>query len=200
MYISHVFLDLDGVVRLYDNSRLFQLEEKYELEKYTFFSYCFKREILEQAVTGNITDEVWKQSVIESFQTDYPDLPVQLFIDALWNSEYRINYELLDILKKKFSSSHFYLATNATTRLKNDLSKTDIMKYVDGIINSSDIGLKKPNGAFFEYLKDTVNGTFRTMLFIDDSEKNVKMAKELGIRSFLYTGDNIALKHWINTL
>ncbi len=86
-----------------------------------------------------------------------------------------------------------YLAT------KQEKYRTKYMKELmgfeeifDGIFSSSDIGHKKPDKEFYEYilndLKNQHNIQANEIIFFDDEQKNVDGAKAVGINAHLYTG------------
>ena len=59
----------------------------------------------------------------------------------------------------------------------------------DFVIDSSEVGMRKPNPAIFELALKTVGLTAEQVLFLDDYEGNVIAAEALNIRSILVDGD-----------
>ena len=59
----------------------------------------------------------------------------------------------------------------------------------DFVIDSSEVGMRKPNPAIFELALDTGGFTPGQVLFLDDYEGNVIAAQALNIRSILVDGD-----------
>ena len=63
-------------------------------------------------------------------------------------------------------------------------------KIFDGIFSSSDIGFKKPQKEFYEYilknLKDKHGFNAAEIMFFDDEQKNIDGAKKLGIDAYFY--------------
>ena len=59
----------------------------------------------------------------------------------------------------------------------------------DFVVDSSEVGMRKPNPAIFELALDTGGFTAAEVLFLDDFEGNVVAAEALSIRSILVDGD-----------
>ena len=59
----------------------------------------------------------------------------------------------------------------------------------DFVIDSSEVGMRKPNPAIFELALETGGFTSGQVLFLDDYEGNVIAARALNIRSILVDGD-----------
>ena len=59
----------------------------------------------------------------------------------------------------------------------------------DFVIDSSEVGMRKPNPAIFELALETGGFTPGQVLFLDDYEGNVIAARALNIRSILVDGD-----------
>ena len=59
----------------------------------------------------------------------------------------------------------------------------------DFVIDSSEVGMRKPNPAIFELALETGGFTPGQVLFLDDYEGNVIAAQALNIRSILVDGD-----------
>ncbi len=57
----------------------------------------------------------------------------------------------------------------------------------DGVFYSAEIGCRKKDLAFFQYVDDRINTDRQQVLFVDDGEKNVEMAKAFGYDAYLFT-------------
>lgn len=62
----------------------------------------------------------------------------------------------------------------------------DFLDWFEGIVVSGDICLKKPDPAIFHHLMETHEIEADEAVFIDDSEKNVEAARELGFGGILF--------------
>ncbi|TEW53924.1 GMP/IMP nucleotidase [Psychromonas sp. RZ22] len=64
--------------------------------------------------------------------------------------------------------------------LKN--KQTDLLKYVDLVISSHDIGVAKENKRFWSAVQEQLNTDFIRSVFIDDSEKILTVAQDAGVQ------------------
>lgn len=62
----------------------------------------------------------------------------------------------------------------------------NLMKYFDGRIISSDIGIRKPSRKFFAYMIDILGYPPEEILLIDDQDINIENAQKLGIIGIKY--------------
>ncbi len=70
--IAAVFCDLDGVIRHWDNSQLYDLERAYDLGQGFTFQHAFQPELLSPAITGAISDEKWRERVYHKLANTNP--------------------------------------------------------------------------------------------------------------------------------
>lgn len=59
----------------------------------------------------------------------------------------------------------------------------------DFVVDSSEVGMRKPNPAIFHHALSVGGFTVDEVIFLDDFEGNVRAAEALGIRSILVDGD-----------
>jgi putative hydrolase of the HAD superfamily len=187
--IRHVLLDIDGVLRFFDNSELFALEERNNLPQGALLRIAFSDEHLVPAITGHISDHEWRLRACEELQSQYPKTAKTDFLSVFENTPFRIDYNVLDIVKGIMPDAPLSLATNATSRLQLDLRATTLLDQVDHIFNSSVIGSTKPDANFFSHILHELQLEPQEILFIDDQEKNTAAASLLGINSITYQSE-----------
>jgi putative hydrolase of the HAD superfamily len=119
------------------------------------------------------------------------DVPASL---KLWEksnfiSRDRIDWDLVASLEKLGRTYHLHLLTDQI-RLENGSSAwmAEIDRHFQTILRSYEQGFCKPDPAAFQNLLTKIQATTEpdTVVFIDDSEKNIQAARELGIHSILY--------------
>jgi len=59
----------------------------------------------------------------------------------------------------------------------------------DGIIDSSQVGVRKPDPSIFKLALELVNASPSTTVFLDDYEEHIRVANSIGIRGIL-VGEN----------
>lgn len=184
--IEYIVTDLDGVIRHWDNAKLNRLEKKADTHKQSLFSVAFEKQLLTRVITGEITDLKWRELVREKYQETHNGHCVDEIVDAWINSDYTINKKVLQSYRTYFPKCQLVLLSNATSRLNHDLEEAGIKDAFDYIFNSSELGLMKPCHACYEAVIFTLGCDINELLYIDDSEENIKSARSLGIQSILY--------------
>jgi len=181
-----LFLDFDGVIRIWRSAKVSAAEAKCYLEPGTLFSCAFSHKYLTPAVTGEITHLEWHQRVGNELVRKYGASVAACLLDA-WNAEgWDIDRQLLDSLIRVCPGYQLVLVTNATNKLNEDLMRAGLGEAFRHVINSAEIGFAKPDPEFFRIALATSNAIAEETVFIDDSSKNVVSAQEVGIKSVLH--------------
>ena len=182
-----IFCDFDGVIRHWDNTALFEQEVAFQLPKGTTFKAAFSAELLLPAITGQVKDEVWRDRVEQTLAKTVPHHQTTQLVHAWSNSPASIDFHLLETLRTMLPNHAIALVTNATSCLNQDMVNLQIDKAFDFVINSSEIGVAKPEVDFYRQAAQLTGATIETSLFIDDSLKNVQAAEAFGLKGFHYT-------------
>lgn len=97
-------------------------------------------------------------------------------------------WEFIRQLKEKGCA--LYLLSNASARFaRRALSDHPILNEFDGIVFSGPLKLVKPDPAIYRYLFSTFHLEPRECFFIDDTEENIIMGKQLGMDGIVFHGD-----------
>jgi HAD superfamily hydrolase (TIGR01509 family) len=158
-----LLLDLDGVLRSFPPLPP-------EIAK-----VAFEPSLLHRAVTGQITDEQWRQQV----GPDFAAAPGEVIPEAL---------ALVRLARRQCFVA---LLSNATTRLEADLTLLGLDTEVDAVFNSARLGLAKPDPAIFRRVLDELG--YPTAVFCDDLEENAAAAREAGLDG-VHVPDTAALR------
>jgi glucose-1-phosphatase len=158
-----------------------------------FFSEKEQIDLFDRFETGAISADDFRNSIRSIVGRDLSDQQ----IDAAWNKMLigvpPENFELLRKIKEKYRS--FLLSNN------NEIHYNWIMNYLKLEFNLPDgmnsffekdyyshlMGMRKPNKEIFEFVLKTHQLIPSETLFIDDGEKHIKTAKELGMNTILKT-------------
>ena len=99
----------------------------------------------------------------------------------LINNLYEVKYpNVFGELKKKNSNIILVIATNHVKKKKEFIKEN--FSNVDDIIISAEIGFVKPDQKFYRYILDKYNLNASEVLFVDDSQKNIDGAKNIGMQ------------------
>lgn len=182
-----VLCDLDGVLRLYESGNPV-VERELNFDAETLSAVALAPELLGRAVTGEITDEEWQAAIAErlTLLCGSAENAAEL-ARAFVTWPQRINTPVLDMLTEaRLQGIPVALVTNATTRLESDLARLGLLDAVDIIVNSSAVGVAKPDPRIYEIAVARVGVAPDRCLFIDDREENVEAARRFGMTAVLY--------------
>ncbi len=80
------------------------------------------------------------------------------------------------------------LLTNATTRLPTDLRALDLDDAFDAIVNSSDLGVRRPDPRAYRAGRRRMGVEPESCMFVDDTAENVATAAGMGINAHPHRG------------
>ncbi|MEM6428884.1 MAG: HAD-IA family hydrolase [Deinococcota bacterium] len=191
--IEVVFCDLDGVIRHWDNTQLYDLERAHSLSQGFTFQHAFQPELLLPAITGQISDETWREQVRDKLAKTVSTKIAKVLMDAWLSSPFTLDVGWLETLREYFPKAPIVVVTNAKMALEASLTATPVHDYVDDIINSSDIAVAKPDPEFYNYALTQYQLAAPNALFIDDSAQNCEVAASLGFCRLHFTTKQHAL-------
>ena len=88
-----------------------------------------------------------------------------------------------------------YLLSNFNQRLRTE--PYPILSEFDALVISGEINKVKPDRAIYDYLLDTYALNPEECIFIDDNSANIAMAESLGITGYLFDGDAVKLRAYL---
>lgn len=189
MAIRAILIDLDGVVRLWDARYDAGVMEAAHIPIETIDRIAFASDLLPEAVTGRMSDEEWRDEIVARLALIHPTLDARAAVAAWSRPIGQVNElvrALTDVWRGRVAVA---LVSNATTRLPADLTALGLMETFDVVVNSSAIGIAKPDPAIFRYALEQVGVLPDEALFIDDTASHILVARELGLETFHFTGD-----------
>lgn len=192
--MTKIFLDVDGVLShgFHAKPELRKLWHENIFEdlgiiKEDFDKYVFNSSWVE-VVEGR---KDLKNLLEEALPHLNFDGTIQNIMDYWFQKDSNIDQKLINFLtsiKQKNSDIKFYIATNQehnrANYLWNDLNLKDLF---EDIFYSAKIGMVKRNPNFFHKINEQLElKNNETILFFDDSIKNVQSAKSVGWNAFEY--------------
>ena len=180
--VKALFSDLDGVLRHWQIQPLWALEQQLGQERGITFKHAFDAQLLQLAITGEISHQSWLQRVEQSLGAFMQQRSAKSLVAAWDESESAIDLELLAGYQTLVASAPLLLITNATDRLDTDLADAGLSRSFDYIVNSSKLGSAKPQREIFAAALQMVGCDASEAVFIDDSKTNVLAAEEYGFK------------------
>lgn len=184
--IKYLLSDLDGVIRHFSSERDQEIERRCGFSQGILLGTAFEKDRLTRAITGKITDEVWRSEITTALTKLYSsELAAQAVAD--WSAfPGKVDFHYLDYLKKKFVGVPVAVLTNGTSRLHQDLKTLGIQDGFFKIFNSAEIGFCKPERRVFDHVVEVLGCKPSEIFFIDDSLSHVNTAKEVGLITHHY--------------
>ena len=185
--IKNIIFDIGGIVLEWGNNPLIELLNKtnYEVNKICKIIYGDSR--FKECIVGKLSQfEYMKQLIIEN--PKYSD-----DIEKILSEEYQekalpvIKENLEKIFELKNKGYKIYFLSNITDVSYNYLNdKLNILNMVDGGVYSYKEHLTKPDKEIFDLLIKRFGLKKEETIFFDDSQKNVKVGNEYGIKSYVF--------------
>jgi HAD superfamily hydrolase (TIGR01509 family) len=175
-----LLIDLDGVIRRWpveDNS----FETTFGIPAGSIREIAFDSPLLEQAITGQISHEQWRQAITTILANRFPQVHAQDAVAAWSETCGVVDQPTLDVIRWSRSFAKVVLVTNATSRLNSDLNRLGLLSEFDAIINSAQVGFAKPLSSIYAAALKAAGVAAEAALFVDDQRKNVEAATKFGM-------------------
>lgn len=182
-----VLIDLDGVIRHWSSIEIEEYADTLGLVRNPLFTCAFSEKHLIPAITGKISHDEWCNNVCSDLSLVHGESTAVKLVSKWRSLNTDIDYEFLNNIRSLLSNGRVVLVTNATSRLNNDLANVGLEKAFDEVVNSSEIGVAKPDFLFFQRLMKRLSVKSKQCIFIDDTNRNVEAARAMGIESLLHT-------------
>lgn len=144
-------------------------------------------------LTGDLATE-WRKGRVseEVFFTDLTK-KLQLPLDPLslsreWISGYTLVHGMKELIEElSISNTLYYLSDSVQSRVEKLEGMYHFLSWFNGGIFSYDVGIRKPDEAIYTLLVKKFSLVPNECLYIDDKEKNLIPASELGMATHLFT-------------
>ncbi len=122
-------------------------------------------------------------------QIDADDFWVRLGIDPVLEDEFLARHSLrpgvieLLALARENKLPVWCLSNDLGRWSKKLRARLGVEPFLEGVVISGDVGVRKPDVQIYQMLLDACGYRVDQLLFVDDREKNVVTAREIGIPS-----------------
>lgn len=185
--IEHIFFDV-GDVLIYDFTDMerwknFQRLIGVDENRFEEFDEVWL-ELTSGSLTGFDVDKI-RAKVSQTFHLDLS--PNFSFLDAL-TEQFSRNKEIEPFIFKLAKNYKISLLTNMYPRMLQSIFDKNLIVEFDWhtIIDSSEVGLSKPDKEIFKYSEKRIGAKGRKILFIDNTQENLDVAKKLGWHTIRY--------------
>ncbi len=177
-----LLIDLDGVLRLWPRSDA-RLELAHDLPAGAIRRVAFEPALIEDVITGRISDNTWRQCFVATLSQRHPRARVVEAVAAWSTPNGTVNLPVLKLVRQVREQAAVILVTNATDRLNRDLAALGLLDQFDSIINSSEVGVAKPDAGIYEVALRAAGVASDRAVFVDDQQQNVAAATCLGMQA-----------------
>ena len=101
----------------------------------------------------------------------------------------RINYELLEIIKKLKKNYKIGLLSNNSVNLNQRIKDNNIAEIFDAVVISGEVGFQKPQPEIFEILSNKLGVELNELIFVDDTKRSLEGAEMIGYFPILFTNN-----------
>lgn len=183
-----VLCDLDGVLRVWDSDVMPGLDRAHGVPEGTLAGTAFAPERLLPAITGVVTDEEWRAGIADALAETYGIETARALVGAWTAIPGRVDERVRAILAEARRLAPVVLVSNATTRLERDLDALGLSAVADAVVNTSRIGVAKPDPEVYALAAQRAGVSARRCLFVDDTPANVTAATAAGMTGHHYRG------------
>ena len=149
---------------------------------------------------GTITDDEVKTAICSRLPDSLHDLAVCVYDRWVKNlTPVKGMCKLVKDLKK--AGAKLFLISNISIGFAESYPSVpwiaELFSEFDGLVFSGPLHLTKPGKEIFEYMLNTYNLNKEDCIFIDDSSINIDGAKNAGIFGYLFDGDSVKLRKFL---
>ncbi|WP_055480191.1 HAD family hydrolase [Sphaerimonospora mesophila] len=181
-----VLCDFDGVIRFYDTAGVTELERGFGVEPGTTARAAFAPGVDGPALVGEITVAQWVDSIVAVLVDRIPEEQARKLGEAFTGVPFRVDQDVLDLLRQAQTYVPVVLVSNATLKLEEDLDALGLTHFFDEVVSSARVGVVKPDRRIYEIAAERAGAEPRRCLFVDDRAENVEAAAGLGMTGVLY--------------
>ncbi|MFD3920771.1 HAD-IA family hydrolase [Streptomyces sp. NPDC058595] len=181
-----VLCDIDGVIRFFDLSEVSRLERAAGLPEGTTASVGFAPENDLPLLLGRITREEWADSIVRGLLARVTPHEAEALARAFSTAGFRADEAVVDLLRYVREHCPLVLVSNATRWLDDDLALLGLTGLAHSVVNSSLVGVVKPDRRIYEIAAERAGVAPDRCLFVDDRQENVDAAVALGMTGVLH--------------
>ncbi|MFD3522357.1 HAD family hydrolase [Streptomyces sp. NPDC058653] len=187
-----VLCDVDGVIRHLDSTEVSRLERAAGLPEGTTASVGYAPENDLPLLLGQITRQEWAGSIVRDLLPRVSRKEAEALALAFTVADFRTDETVVGLLRHVREHCPLVLVSNATTWLDEDLARLGLTGLAHSVVNSSLVGVSKPDRRIYEIAAERAGVSPDRCLFVDDRQENVDAAVALGMTGVLHrTADDL---------
>lgn len=194
MPIRGLIFDFGGVISNMRWDVAHELEEQYGLERNALLRTLYDSDDWRQVQTGRGDVEAWREAAHQRLE-DFAGRPLPPLHQQWWETTGLIleNVELIRALRPPYRIA---VLSNADSTLEERIRDGMGIDYLfDTVVCSAVVGMAKPDHRVYRLAAERLGLPVEECLFVDDAERNVTAAREVGMAAIHYRvhrGDDLA--------
>jgi len=141
--------------------------------------------IVMSAMLGQLTPRAYHEALCEKLDAS---LSYEEFID-IWNSLLSANDDIVPLVERLKLNHRLVIGSNTDPiHFPYAVEQFPVLKYFEQYFLSYEMGICKPDPAFFHHVLKSLDTPPTECIFIDDRAENVEAALSVGIKAFRFVG------------
>lgn len=199
MYKNYIF-DFGNVLARFCPIELAKCVVKDEESAKIITDVIFNPIYWEKLDSGIVSDAEARQRIVSSLPEELSEFGGEVFDNWILNMP--PIYEMIEVVEKlKADGKKLYILSNISKGFAKSYQNypwiKELFSKFDGLVFSGEVGVIKPDKRIFEHILKKYDLSPKDCLFIDDSDKNVISAQEMGINTYLFDGDAEKIKKFL---
>lgn len=182
--ISALILDLGNVLVWHDNALLFQALAERSGKDPNFVARTLMGPGWLAANRGELDEEGIRSMVCSALGVE---IPMEEF-ERLWSCHFRVHDEVLPTVERLIGQVKLVLLSNTNVLHVKFLHRMlPLLSKFDHLLMSNEVGMVKPDAAFYREALRRAGVTADKAAFFDDMQEYVDAARALGIHSEVFS-------------
>ena len=179
--IKAAIFDMGGVLlRTADAAPRQALAQRYGFSVEQMLQIIFASESSHRAERNEKSDTAHWDWALDQLRVPQPER--QDFIRQWWAGD-RMDYDLLAFINSLRPGLRTGLLSNAWPATRQNIQRHwgGLEQYFDVVVFSAEVGMRKPEPAFYQWMLEQLGVIPQETIFIDDLGENVEAAAKLGL-------------------
>lgn len=188
MNVEAYLFDLDGVLRVWDDTEVTVIEARAGLQPGRIAEVAYDLERYGPALLGEISDDAWRMAVATALLPECGSVDVAIECVTDWSARLgRVDQDVAAVVAGlRESGVQVALVANATTRLELDLVVLGLTESLDTVVNSARTGIAKPDAAMYEIAAGILAVPVPHCVYVGTHAEHVAGAERIGMAGHLF--------------
>jgi len=184
--IEMIVFDIGGVFFHQTEAVLDDICAHHSIVRETLGDVLFKSDLWDQHKRGKLSEDAYWTEIGLRLPETAGRRPIEQLRTAM-EYAFIVDEPLIRLVRTLGISFRIAALSNAGPELERRLEKLHMMDLFERVINSHYVKMAKPDRDIYEYTVELLGVTPNKVLFVDDKERNTRVADALGFQTHIYT-------------